>query len=82
MFGTMKESVILLLLLSGVAAVGQPKRAESTPRIVNIVNFIRLLEPRDTAITEAVLFRTVVRQVELMRKYHLKGTFHRQTLSF
>ena len=45
------------------------------PRIVNIVNFIRLLEPRDPKITEDVLYQTVVRQVEMMRRYHLKGTF-------
>jgi len=45
------------------------------PRIVNIVNFIRLLEPRDPKITEDVLYQTVVKQVELMKKYHLGGTF-------
>jgi hypothetical protein len=47
----------------------------STPRIVNIVNFIRLLEPRDPAITEDVLYQTVVKQVEIMKKYKLGGTF-------
>lgn len=45
------------------------------PRIVNIVNFIRLLEPRYAAITEDVLYQTVVKQVELMKKYKLGGTF-------
>lgn len=45
------------------------------PRIVNIVNFIRLLEPRDPAITEDVLYQTVVQQIALMRKCRLKGTF-------
>jgi hypothetical protein len=47
----------------------------SGPRIVNIVNFIRLLEPRDSAITEDVLYQTVVKQVEILKQYHLKGTF-------
>ena len=47
----------------------------SGPRIVNIVNFIRLLEPRDSAITEDVLYQTVVKQVEILKRYHLKGTF-------
>lgn len=47
----------------------------NSPRIVNIVNFIRLLEPRDPEITEDVLYRTVVKQVALMKKYHLGGTF-------
>lgn len=45
------------------------------PRIVNIVNFIRLLEPRDPKVTEDVLYQTVVKQVELMKKYKLSGTF-------
>src|SRR4051812_4305409 len=48
---------------------------EPTPKIVNIVNFIRLLEPRDPAITENVLYQTVVKQVEIMKKYNLGGTF-------
>ncbi|WP_343675319.1 hypothetical protein [Chitinophaga sp.] len=48
---------------------------ESSPRIVNIVNFIRLLEPRDANITEDVLYQTVVKQLDMMRKYHLGGTF-------
>src|SRR5678816_3333634 len=47
----------------------------SGPRIVNIVNFIRLLELRDSAITEDVLYQTVVKQVEILKQYHLKGTF-------
>lgn len=45
------------------------------PKIVNIVNFIRLLEPRDSRITEDVLYQTVVKQVEMMKKYKLGGTF-------
>lgn len=45
------------------------------PKIVNIVNFIRLLEPRDPKITEDVLYQTVVKQVEMMKKYNLGGTF-------
>jgi hypothetical protein len=51
------------------------RNANDHPRIVNIINFIRLLEPRDSAITEDVLYQTVVKQVELMRKHHLSGTF-------
>lgn len=60
---------VCLLCLSVIAG------AQTTPRIVNIVNFIRLLEPRDPAITEDVLYKTVVSQVQLMKKYRLRGTF-------
>ena len=45
------------------------------PRIVNIINFIRLCEPRKEEITEEVLYETVVTQVEIMKKYKLSGTF-------
>ena len=47
----------------------------SAPKIVNIINFIRLTEPRDANITEEVLYQTVVSQIDIMRKYKLKGTF-------
>ncbi|GAB3327102.1 hypothetical protein GCM10027299_27190 [Larkinella ripae] len=53
--------------------VGAPAKPE--PKIVNIVNFIRLLEPRDPKITLEVLYQTVVKQVELMKRYQLGGTF-------
>lgn len=52
-----------------------PKAQPPAPKIVNIVNFIRLLEPRDPAITQEVLYQTVVKQVAIMRKYRLGGTF-------
>jgi hypothetical protein len=57
--------------------VKQPvlKNDDESPRIVNIVNFIRLLEPRDPKITQEVLFQTVVKQVAIMKKYKLGGTF-------
>lgn len=47
----------------------------SNPRIVNIINFIRFCEPRNPAITENVLYQTVVHQINIMKKYHLRGTF-------
>ncbi len=68
---------VLLLLLSGSlrALSTDNKKEPEKPRIVNIVNFIRLLEPRDLGITQDVLYQTVVNQVEMMKKYKLKGTF-------
>jgi hypothetical protein len=56
----------------------QPAKATcktEKPHIVNIINFIRLCEPRDTNITEEVLYETVVKQVEIMKKNKLGGTF-------
>ncbi|WP_187359703.1 hypothetical protein [Mucilaginibacter ginsenosidivorans] len=62
-------------LLSSFGTVKADTSGGDQPKIVNIVNFIRLLEPRDSAITEDVLYQTVVRQVEIMKKYKLGGTF-------
>jgi hypothetical protein len=53
----------------------QIRKRDDHPRIVNIVNFIRWLEPRDTAITKDVLYETVVKQIELMKHCRLGGTF-------
>ncbi|MDN3550693.1 hypothetical protein [Mucilaginibacter aquaedulcis] len=66
-----------LICLCGLNAFSKSIQPEDepTPKIVNIVNFIRLLEPRDPAITEDVLYQTVVKQVEIMKKYNLGGTF-------
>ncbi|GEP94661.1 hypothetical protein CCY01nite_09210 [Chitinophaga cymbidii] len=50
-------------------------KAGDGPKIVNIVNFIRLLEPRDEKITQDVLYQTVVKQTEIMQQYDLGGTF-------
>jgi len=46
-----------------------------SPRIVNIINFIRQCEPRIDWITEDVLYDTVVSQIAIMEEYNLKGTF-------
>ena len=54
---------------------GNLEKSKSHPKIVNIINFIRLLEPRDAKITEEVLYETVVKQIEMMKKYKLGGTF-------
>ncbi|HML76408.1 MAG TPA: hypothetical protein PKB02_18095, partial [Anaerohalosphaeraceae bacterium] len=54
---------------------GTPEVCKDTPKIVNIINFIRLCEPRDQKITQEVLYNTVVKQVEIMKQYGLGGTF-------
>jgi len=73
---TSKKLLTGLLCLGSLFASAQSvKTVQPAPKIVNIVNFIRLLEPRDEKITEDVLYQTVVKQVEIMKKYHLGGTF-------
>jgi len=67
--------VICHSAVSVSAQKASSKTTGQTPKIVNIVNFIRLLEPRDPAITEDVLYQTVVKQIAIMNKYKLGGTF-------
>ncbi len=67
-------SICLICFAFSEQMVGLTAKKNS-PKIVNIINFIRLNEPRDPKITEEVLYQTVVKQIEIMRKYHLKGTF-------
>jgi hypothetical protein len=65
---------ILAFLIVSVVLCGWS--SAQSPRIVNIINFIRDIEPRDPDhITKEVLYQTVVKQIELMNKHHLRGTF-------
>lgn len=67
---------MLLLCLSILPLHRLEAKQKPAPRIVNVVNFIRLLEPRDpNRITEDVLYETVVQQVEQLKRHGLKGTF-------
>ena len=63
----------LLILASAVAAEAQ---TPSQPRIVNIINFVRLLEPRDPVnFSEDVLFKTVEKQAADLCEKQLPATF-------
>jgi hypothetical protein len=77
----MKQKLILigllmLLLTIGESCTAQDADAESrSPRIVNIINFIRQCEPRIEWITEDALYEAVVEQTKIMKEHGLKGTF-------
>lgn len=73
----LRSIFILISVLTAFTGNAQPNKAAQAPepKIVNIVNFIRLLEPRDAKITQDVLYQTVVQQVKLMNQYKLGGTF-------
>ena len=65
----------LSLLQSTHAQDPITKTTRQPKRIVNIINFIRQCEPRIESITEEVLYDTVVKQIKIMRKHKLRGTF-------
>jgi hypothetical protein len=74
---SLTASILALLVSAAMAgdASSPGVDGDDEPRIINIVNFIRLLEPRDASITEDVLRETVICQIELMKAHHLPGTF-------
>ena len=75
LLGLMPFALLLLCSFNDADKIPKPAQSNTHPKIVNIVNFIRLLEPRDPQITEDVLYQTVVKQVQMMKKYKLGGTF-------
>ena len=69
-------AIMSVCLLSSFTDIHtRAENSDDHSKIVNIVNFIRLLEPRDPKITQDVLYQTVVKQVEMMKKYKLGGSF-------
>ena len=73
----MKPCKLLLLALccGCISASAAGKAGSEAPRIVNIVNFIRNIEPRSEEITETVLYETVARQAAQLAEYGLPATF-------
>ena len=70
-------SAFLLILISFCAqsSCSEADQSQSSPRIVNIINFIRYTEPRSDEITEEVLYNTVASQAEDLRSKGLIGTY-------
>jgi len=66
---------IALVLISLVVA--GPNGSREEPRIVNIVNFVREIEPRDIGVDHSneVLYQTVVDEARVMKENGLVGTF-------
>lgn len=70
----LKKYLISAILLMSVATF-QAKEAKA-PCIVNIINFVRGVEPRDNGvITTDILYNTVVEQAKELRKCDLTGTY-------
>ncbi|MBQ6188166.1 MAG: hypothetical protein IJK49_09525 [Prevotella sp.] len=74
----MKNTIVLkllCLLLAGmslqVGVAGERKAA----RIVNFVNFVRDIEPRDAEITPEVLYQTVKEEADAIHRFGFRGTW-------
>ena len=72
----MRRTVYAILLFLAAASLPMKAKETETPRIVNIINFIRGVEPRDNGvITPEILYRTVEEQAKCLRKNDLTGTY-------
>lgn len=66
---------LLICLLASLMLSGVKAQEKNVPRIVNFVNFIRDIEPRDPNITPLVLYETVKSEAEAIHRYGFKGTW-------
>jgi len=71
----LRQVITVFLLVMVVFSNTVAQSNEKPKRIVNIVNFIRELEPRSEEITKEVLYQTVVSQINLFSKYKLPATY-------
>ncbi len=60
---TKKNRLFITSALIAVISLNLSAQNANVPRIVNIMNFIRQVEPRDAAITENILYETVHQQL-------------------
>lgn len=67
--------LLILFLASCQAYAEKAENQKRSPRLVNIINFVRQCEPRIDWITEEVLYQTVVEQIKIIKQYQFKATF-------
>ncbi len=68
-----KSVIFCFLILSSIACKSAEEK-ERSPRIINIINFIRQTDYR-LENADALLFETVEKQIELVNKYDFPATF-------
>lgn len=74
----MKHAFCFLSLMCALCLVPSRMKSEEVkvPRVVNIINFIRGVEPRDNGIiTPEILYTTVENQAKCLRANDLTGTY-------
>ena len=72
----MRRTVYAILLFLAAASLPMKAKETETPRIVNIINFVRQCEPREPErLSPQVLYETTLSQVRFLRKHGLTGTW-------
>ncbi|MBQ8047535.1 MAG: hypothetical protein IJ196_06400 [Prevotella sp.] len=66
---------LVFFLFFSLTVLATPSFGKDVPRIVNFINFVRDIEPRDDDITPQVLFETVKSEAEAIHQYGFRGTW-------
>ena len=66
---------LLCLLLAGISLQVGVAGERKAARIVNFVNFVRDIEPRDAEITPEVLYQTVKEEADAIHRFGFRGTW-------
>ena len=69
-----RKIIFFILVLLGIHPM-EAKKDKSVPCIVNFVNFIREVEPRDEKFTNEYLFQTTANQLKQLNDYGFRATF-------
>lgn len=72
---TFQKIIVVGLSLFFLCPSASIAKESGEPRIANIINFIRDIEPRPVGITKEMLYETVVKQAEELRRLNLVGTY-------
>ena len=70
-----KKLFSILFFFCATTIMAQTAEKQSSPCIVNFVNFIRAIEPRDDNFTDEYLFQTTANQLSQLDEYNFRGTF-------
>lgn len=70
----MKKQTLFFLIVCCLAPFYSVAQ-QNSPRIVNVINFIRELEPRDFGISSQDLYETTYQESQQMKAYDIKGTW-------
>ena len=71
----MKRILILMAFLSSFAPASMFSQEKDVPCIVNFINFVRDVEPRNNSEKDRYLYRTTRNELKQLNDYGFRGTF-------
>ena len=72
---TVRTAITLILTTTAFTSCQSAPEIPEQPCIINFVNFIRQVEPRDERFTNEYLFQTTANELAQLNEYGFRGTF-------